>query len=126
VWSSDITYVAMARGFPYLVEVIDRDSRCVLASRLSNTLDGTFCIEALEAALAHGEPAVFNTDHEIHPKRFLVLPCRETDQYSPRPKENLTPILRVHAQPIVCRWDTAQDREKPFVALRGDHGPVGN
>jgi putative transposase len=62
VWSSDITYVPMARGFLYLVAVIDWYSRYVLAWRLSNTLDGTFCIEALEAALAHGEPAVFNTD----------------------------------------------------------------
>jgi putative transposase len=62
VWSSDITYVPMARGFLYLVAVIDWYSRYVLSWRLSNTLDGAFCIEALEDALAQGEPAVFNTD----------------------------------------------------------------
>ena len=62
VWSSDITYVPMARGFLYLVAVIDWYSRYVLAWALSNTLEGSFCVEALEAALAQGEPVVFNTD----------------------------------------------------------------
>ena len=62
MWSSDITYVPMARGFLYLVAVIDWYSRYVLAWGLSNSLDGAFCIEALEAALTQGEPAVFNTD----------------------------------------------------------------
>jgi putative transposase len=62
VWSSDITYVPMARGFLYLVAVIDWYSRYVLSWRLSNTLDGAFCIAALQEALAQGEPAVFNTD----------------------------------------------------------------
>jgi putative transposase len=62
VWSSDITYVPMARGYLYLVAVIDWYSRYVLAWALSNTLEGRFCVEALEAALARGEPVVFNTD----------------------------------------------------------------
>jgi putative transposase len=63
VWAADITYIPMARGFLYLVAVMDWASRAVLAWRLSNTLDVAFCVEALEAALArHGRPAIFNTD----------------------------------------------------------------
>jgi len=62
VWSADITYVPMLRGFMYLVAVIDWYSRYVLAWQLSNTLDGRFCLEVLERALAQGEPDIFNTD----------------------------------------------------------------
>jgi len=62
VWSSDITYVPMRRGFVYLTAVIDWFSRYVLSWRLSNTLDGWFCLEALEAALDRGRPEIFNTD----------------------------------------------------------------
>jgi putative transposase len=62
VWSSDITYVRLAHGFAYLVAVIDWYSRQVLAFRLSNTLDGAFCQECLEVALAAGQPEIFNTD----------------------------------------------------------------
>ena len=57
------TYIPMARGFAYLVAIIDWYSRRVLACRLSNTLDTGFCIEALRDALAHfGRPTIFNTD----------------------------------------------------------------
>lgn len=62
VWSIDITYVPMAQGFMYLVAIIDWHSRYVLAWRLSNTLDTTFCLEALNEALAHRQPEIFNTD----------------------------------------------------------------
>jgi putative transposase len=62
VWSSDITYVPMKHGFMYLTAVIDWYSRYVLSWRLSNTLDGRFCLEALDEALALGRPEVFNTD----------------------------------------------------------------
>jgi putative transposase len=62
VWSSDITYVRLAQGFAYLVAVIDWYSRKVLAFRMSNTLDGAFCQECLEAALALGQAEIFNTD----------------------------------------------------------------
>jgi putative transposase len=62
VWSSDITYVPMRRGFMYLTAVIDWFSRYVLSWRLSNTLDGRFCLEALDEALARGRPEIFNTD----------------------------------------------------------------
>jgi putative transposase len=62
VWSADITYLRMRRGFLYLTAIIDWFSRRVLAWRLSNSLDSLFCIEALRAALAFGRPAIFNTD----------------------------------------------------------------
>jgi putative transposase len=62
VWSSDITYIPMARGFLYLVAIMDWHSRCVLAWRLSNTLDVDFCLEALQEALRQGQPETFNTD----------------------------------------------------------------
>jgi putative transposase len=62
VWSTDITYVPMTAGFMYLAAVIDWYSRYVIAWRLSNTLDGPFCLELLEEALGQGKPEVFNTD----------------------------------------------------------------
>ena len=62
MWAADITYLPMARGFLYLVAVMDWHSRYVLAWRLSNTLEAGFCAEALEEALGHGRPEVFNTD----------------------------------------------------------------
>jgi putative transposase len=62
VWSSDITYVPMKRGFMYLTAVIDWFSRYVLSWRLSNTLDAGFCLEALDEALSRGRPEIFNTD----------------------------------------------------------------
>lgn len=63
VWCADITYIPMARGFLYLVVIMDWVSRAVLAWRLSNTLGVEFCVEALEEALSrHGRPEIFNTD----------------------------------------------------------------
>jgi putative transposase len=63
VWCSDITYIPMAKGFCYLVAVMDWASIKVLSWRLSNTLDTSFCIEALEEALQkYGTPNIFNTD----------------------------------------------------------------
>ena len=62
VWSSDITYVPMRRGFMYLTAVIDWYSRYVLSWRLSNTMDVGFCLEALDEALSRGRPEIFNTD----------------------------------------------------------------
>ena len=62
-WAIDITYIPMAKGFLYLVAIIDWYSRKVLAWRLSNTMDTSFCIEALEDALQHyGPPDIFNSD----------------------------------------------------------------
>lgn len=63
VWSTDITYIRLARGFVYLVAVIDWYSRKVLAWRLSNTLDSGFCVDCLEQSLrTYGTPEIFNTD----------------------------------------------------------------
>jgi putative transposase len=63
VWAADITYIPIGRGFLYLVAIMDWASRAVLAWRLSNTMDVSFCISALEEALARfGTPDIFNTD----------------------------------------------------------------
>jgi putative transposase len=63
VWAADITYVPLAHGFAYLVAVIDWYSRRVLSWRLSNSMDTSFCVEALEEALERfGKPEIFNTD----------------------------------------------------------------
>jgi putative transposase len=65
VWSADITYIRMLRGFMYLVAIIDWYSRYVVAWQLSNTLDGLFCLDALDLALAQGKPEIFNTDQGV-------------------------------------------------------------
>lgn len=62
VWCADITYIPMPRGFLYLVAVLDWYSRYVVSWRLSNTMETGFCVEALEAALRHAVPEIFNTD----------------------------------------------------------------
>src|SRR5271170_4129494 len=63
VWCADITYIPMAKGFVYLVAVMDWFSRRVLAWRLSITMETDFCVEALrEAVELYGQPAIFNTD----------------------------------------------------------------
>ena len=74
VWAADITYLPMARGFLYLVVIMDWYSRYVVAWRLSNTLETDFCVDALTEALQPGGPEVFNTDQRepvhqpgIHP-----------------------------------------------------------
>ena len=65
VWSTDITYIPMKKGFMYLTAVIDWYSRHVLSWRLSNSLEGSFCMEALEEALSQGKPEIFNTDQGV-------------------------------------------------------------
>jgi len=63
VWATDITYIPMARGFVYLAAVMDWFARRILAWRLSNTMEASFCVDAVEEALArHGCPQIFNTD----------------------------------------------------------------
>ena len=63
VWCADITYIPMSRGFLYLVVVMDWFTRAALSWRLSNTLDPSFCVEALgEAMSCYGTPEIFNTD----------------------------------------------------------------
>ena len=63
VWCSDVTYIAMHKGFVYLTVIMDWYSRKILSWRLCNSLDASFCIDALEEALYHyGKPEIFNTD----------------------------------------------------------------
>jgi putative transposase len=70
VWASDITYIPIGRGFLYLVAVIDWASRAVLAWRLSNTMDVSFCVSALDEALTRfGRPEIFNTDQSLPRRR---------------------------------------------------------
>ena len=61
-WAPDITYLPMARGFLYMVAIMDWHSRYVVAWRLSNSLEADFCVDALKEALGQGQPEVFNTD----------------------------------------------------------------
>jgi len=65
VWGADITYVSLRHGFLYLVAILDWYSRYVVAWRLSNSLEGSFCHECLEEALARGRPEIFNTDQGV-------------------------------------------------------------
>lgn len=66
VWSADVTYIRLARGFAYLVAVIDWYSRKVLSWRISNSMDASFCVDCLEDALrGHGKPEVFNSDQGV-------------------------------------------------------------
>jgi len=67
VWSTDLTYIRLARGFAYLVAIIDWYSRKVLAWRISNSMDASFCVDCLDDALRHhGKPKVFNSDQGAH------------------------------------------------------------
>jgi putative transposase len=65
VWSTDITYIRLLHGFVYLVAILDWFSRYVLAWEVSVTLDSDFCISALERALAHAQPEIFNSDQGV-------------------------------------------------------------
>jgi len=65
VWGADITYVPLRHGFLYLVAILDWCSRYVVAWRLSNSLEGSFCHECLDEALGRGQPEIFNTDQGV-------------------------------------------------------------
>jgi putative transposase len=79
VWCADITYIPMARGFVYLVAVMDWASRRVLAWRLSITMVADFCVEALhEAMTCHGAPEIFNTDQGVQFTSAGFLEALET------------------------------------------------
>jgi putative transposase len=77
VWSADITYVRMAKGFMSLVAIIDWLSRYVLAWQLSTTLDSTFCLVALDMALVHGGPMMFNTAQGVQFTSLAFTSCLE-------------------------------------------------
>lgn len=84
VWSADITYIRMAKGFVYLTAIIDWHSRYVLSWKLSNTLDSLFCADALKEALEQGKPTIFNTDQGVQytSKEFTTLLIDENIQIS--------------------------------------------
>ena len=65
VWSTDITYIPLRHGFMYLVAIMDWFSRHIVSWRLSNSLDTSFCIDALEESLSRGTPEIFNTDQGV-------------------------------------------------------------
>lgn len=65
VWAADITYIPMASGYMYLVAIIDWYSRYVVAWRLSNSLESSFCVDVLEEALSQRRPEIFNTDQGV-------------------------------------------------------------
>jgi putative transposase len=66
VWSTDITYIRLERGFAYLVAIMDWYSRRVLSWRISNSMEAAFCVDCLEDALrVHGKPEVFNSDQGV-------------------------------------------------------------
>jgi putative transposase len=71
VWATDITYIRLARGWCYLVAVLDWYSRYVVSWRLSATMESDFCVEALQEALSRGKPAIFNSDQG---SQFTSLP----------------------------------------------------
>ncbi len=80
VWSADITYVPMPRGFMYLVAVIDWFSRYVVAWQLSNTLDGSFCLDVLQQALHQARPEIFNTDQGVQFTAHAFTACLSAAQ----------------------------------------------
>lgn len=75
VWSTDITYIPLRKGFLYLVAIMDWFSRFILSWEISNSLDEIFCLEALEKALCIGKPDIFNSDQgsQFTGKRFTGL-----------------------------------------------------
>ena len=78
VWSSDITYIRVGRGFVYLTAIIDWFSRYVLSWRLSNTLESAFCVDALNEALASSKPEIFNTDQgSQYTSRDFLKPLKD-------------------------------------------------
>ncbi len=82
VWSTDITYIPMEKGFMYLVAVMDWHSRYVLAWELSNSLESGFCLTALERGLRVGTPEIFNSDQGVqftnseYTSRLEAVPVR--------------------------------------------------
>ncbi|MEI2658137.1 MAG: IS3 family transposase [Nitrosomonas sp.] len=87
VWTADITYAPMEKGFGYLVAIMDWHSRKVLSWRLSNTLDADFCIQALEAAIQdYGCPEIFNTDQgaQFTAEAWICILKNHGNKFAPR------------------------------------------
>jgi len=130
VWAADITYIPIAKGFGYLVAIIDVFSRKVLSHRLSNTMSTDFCVEALEEALARfGTPEIFNTDHVLSAEASPLLgtsgrvgdvkECRPVSQ--PRRRRYPSGLPRVK-EPRLPSWTQSlrslRKRRSPHHACR--------
>jgi putative transposase len=113
VWATDITYIPMKSGFAYLIAIMDWHSRRVLSWRLSNTMDASFCVEALEEALARfGKPEIFNTDQGA---QFTA--------------ETFTQVLRIPSasdvRPRIARSRYARGRRSRWTTRRKKRGDGG-
>ena len=107
VWAADITYLPMARGFLYLVAVMDWHSRYVVSWRLSNTLEAGFCIEALSEAMDRGRPEVFNTDQgsQFTSQEFTQVAGAVTHaRYGKRPAGNGVAVCWGAGPPTKTLW----------------------
>lgn len=120
VWSTDITYIRLARGFVYLTAVIDWYSRKVLAWRLSNTLDSEFCVDCLEQSIrSYGTPEIFNTDQGCQFLRMTTgllapggphEPGRGSSRFYPPvcyqlSQAGTSSLLRIHLPPCTASFD---------------------
>jgi putative transposase len=104
VWAADITYIPIGRGFRYLVAVIDWASRAVLAWRLSNTMDVSFCVAALEEALARfGQPEIFNTDQGSQFTSAVPMHTKPS-RGSPNRSAFTTIFVLIRRWPVEPRW----------------------
>ncbi len=142
VWCADITYVPVSRGFFYLVAVMDWATRHVLAWELSNTMDASFCVSALEEALGSGRPEIFNTDQgsqftsEAFAERVLSAEIRFSMDGRGRYLDNIfierlwrslkyeAVYLReiedgVAARRVIGDWMDFYNEERPHSALGG-------
>lgn len=115
VWSTDITYIPMAQGFMYLVVVMDWYSRYVLSWQLSNTLEGSFCQDALQMALLRGKPDIFNSDRA--PVRAFIF----SGDKAPFPAEGGT-AQRLTLTPKGRRGQSAT-RKRETLAPSSERGP---
>ena len=83
VWATGISYIPMAKGFVYVVAIMDWYSRKVLAWRLSNSIDEDFCVDALEKAISrYGSPDIVNTNHRAHSLPVMSSPAFSRQQVS--------------------------------------------
>lgn len=116
VWAADITYLPMQRGFLYLVAITDWASRAVLAWRLSNSMDVSFCLDALDEALArYGEPEIFNTDPSA---ACWPRPLRGSDRWSPDHRWQPVHQHGVHGPPRGGRHPHLDGRAWPLARQR--------
>jgi putative transposase len=126
VWAADITYIPLARGFLYLVLVIDWHCRYVLAWRLSNTMDTPFYLDALEDTLCKGRPEIFNADQGAQFTAAAFTDKLDADgvrisralvgQRLPRAAVEQLEVRRGPSESL-CHWSRGAQRHRPMVPL---------